>query len=685
MLDVLRRNKTSAIVYLFFGIIIVVFVFTFNTAGPSTGIGGAKSANEALAKVAGGAIDTGDLSLGMLLSVDAPTPSKKDFEVVQARERYKRTRLPFAAPDPEVFALSPFDGPVPELKLDKVMAELVESHLVASEADKRGLGATDEELRDRVLLLPRIFGHSGLGDEKGKFSRERYDSFVSYTLRTSKARLESFIKREILRDKMAQAVTAGVTVSDAEAKALVDADKGRAELEYASFDPESMAEAVQVNDAEVNVWLLSNQEKARKAYEERKDKFNQPAKAVVRGILFAASSTDPDEKKAAAKKAADAELAELKKAWDGTTPLPPAPGAVVPEGQPAPEPQPATALNPAEKLSRLAALFSEHAKSKTEHHNTKDVGGQFVDPKTQEDLAGTPFSKAIAEAVFKADAGALLGPLESQQGYWLVFVEQRIAAEQKTYEQVATQLGKEILKKERAETDLDKLAADFLAQAKAAPTKPLAEVAKAWNLAHGGQGDGAEGPVKPRDTGAIGQSPIEALQPGIAELLGMPSPAIAFDEIPGIGKVPALVRDLPKLKTDAPVAPAVYSTEGSKARYVARLKEKKPDAPAKDPLDEAAKDTSPKDAPEVDKTKADKESADKQLANAKRALTAIKKAEVYRAWYKALRDKAEKDGVVTFTESYKILQQEEIDRRRDQEKKVAAGGAATPAPSPFEE
>ena len=334
MLDVFRQKSRSTLIYVLFGVIILAFIFTFNTASRvsrSGGLGG--DTTEAMADVAGTTIDNHELSLAMLLSADAPQPGASGFEKMQAAQRYEKTRMLFSGVAPELAMLTPFDGPVPMLKAEKVLTELTESVLVAKAAADQGLAVSDAELSRRVMALQRIFG-SSLVDENGQFDPRKYDVFVRFTLGSSKAALEQFLRREILRDKLAAIVTAGITIAPAELDALVAADSKRPHLEFVALDADTAAHAVAVSDADADAYAAAHADKIQAAYDAKGEQYKSPEKYNVRGILVAAPARDAaeqdeakkkdlDEKWAEKKKAAEEVRADLDKAWKGDKPLDP--------------------------------------------------------------------------------------------------------------------------------------------------------------------------------------------------------------------------------------------------------------------------------------------------------------------------------------------------------------------------
>ncbi len=646
MLDSFRRNSRSVVIYVLFAILIIVFVLSFNV---STRVGGAGSgqSTDVLASVGGHDIDSGDINLAMTLSAKPPAPSAQGFERMQATQAYETTRLWASGATGESARLTDFDGPVPPLLTEKVMTEQIAAHLVNDEAKKQGLGVSDAELSHRVQ---RMFG-AALLDENGTFDPKKYDTLVRYTLGTTKAGLESLLRREILRDKLAAIATAGVVLTPAELDALVAADSQRPRLEVVTVDAESAGKTIQVNDADADAFAAAHPDKIQAAYDAKGEQYKVADKWDVRGILIEAPTSADPAKKAETEKARDekhaaaiALRAELDKAWNGEVDLPevstssdvPAEGVA----------KKATELQGQDKTDRLQGYFAKIAGEKTEHMITKDVGGKFI-AETAEALARTPFGPAVAEVVKSAEPGQLLGPIETPNGWWLLIVEKKAPGQTTPLESVKRDLARDLAAQERAVAELDTIAQSVADAAAATPTTALGEVVKSWNVKHGGK---TEGPLNSTETPPIGQSPLQALSGGIEAMLGMPSVPKDPNEVPGLGKVPEVVAAAWKLTAQNPVSKTVFKSEDGKSRYVIRL--------AKEADDEATKAAIAKSRDMLG-----------------RAVVQMRKVEAWHGFVKKLLQQAKADGKIKYTDEYAKRVDEEKKAFDEQQKRAPASAA----------
>ncbi len=671
MLDLFRNQTKNPFIWLILGIIIVAFVLTFNTSGPITGGPGGVEVSS-LIDVHGHAIDNRELGLAMSLSADPPPAGGTGFEQIQAKNRYEKSRMLFSGVPGELIPLTPFDGPVPPIKLEKIAQELIESILVANVAEEQGIGVSDAELNARVMRLQRIFDTT-FTDDDGNFDVRKYDIFARYRLNTSKSQLESLLRREIQRDKIAHIVTAGVNVTDAELDAIELAETKRPRLQLIAIDAASARTAVKPTDEEVTTWAEGHGKEIQAAYEAAGEAYRKPAKWSVRGILLKAEPKDviaaetDAAKKAKGEKewqdkkaAADALKAELDKVWSGETAIDP-PGDAQPldteekaaDGDAGAQKK-ITDVPEADRSKWLMAHFTKIAADKTEHGLTKDVGGQFIDDKSADALKLSPFGDAVSAALTAAEVGTLVGPVEGSHGWWIMVADKKTDAVETPLDTVKAKIARGLLQEERAGAELEKIAATVLATAAKMADKPLEDAAKAWNK----ETTGEEGsPLSATTAGPVGRSPLSAYSGGLQAMLGLPPQVQDPNDIPGIGKAPEIVAAAWKLNKDKPLADKTFKSADGKTHYVIRL-----DPPPVE--DDAAKAASAKSREQLRDT-----------------VTTIRRVATWQAFVRKLRDQAETDGNIERNEAWtQVLNAErqryiDATKRALANKKPAAGGS----------
>jgi|GEM_PF-1264777 len=324
----MRKNSGSLVTYLLFAMIIIVFVFTFNTIGPAEACGGAQGPggpNAELAEVGDVTIDTNKLALAEALIISPASPRSRSSQAMQRNFFYRATRYYFTPMRRSAFSdfgVEAFD--FTPIKVEKAMNTLIETLLVSEEAKKMGLSVSNGELKERLS------GTETFVDPKtGSFSSKMWEEWVR-RVRTTPTRMEEFLKQELLREKLVALVVSGVTVSDDEMLFHHRATKEKVNVEYVEIDEDTASPLLAVADADVKTWLQANQDKVKKYYDDNKSKYDKAERVVFRGIQFRAPNRtiiarEKDDKnrktmqsaRDAARKKAVAALAELnKKAGD---------------------------------------------------------------------------------------------------------------------------------------------------------------------------------------------------------------------------------------------------------------------------------------------------------------------------------------------------------------------------------
>ncbi|MCB9729314.1 MAG: SurA N-terminal domain-containing protein [Deltaproteobacteria bacterium] len=670
MLDILRSNTRSFIIYLLFSIIIIVFVFTFNTITPGEACGssGPATLGADFAQVEGTTVDASLFNMADAVTIDPPSPTANDFKALQRRYAYYSTRFPQLGV-PMAFAdFTPDPQRISPVKADKVMYDLIETLLVAGEARRAGLSVSDDELSERLLA------DDGWFDPKtGEFLRDRYESFVRYQLGTSPTRFESFLRDEMLREKLISVVVAGVGVSDAELAFHRKASGEKVDLELVVVDAAATAPLVQVEPEALAAWLAKNQDAVSRYYDEHSSDYNKEERVVVRGLQVKATNRaiverETDETKKAelqkeredARAKAEAALTELKAAEAPAAPEAPAaaeaPAAEEPAAEEAAVPP---AEDGAERVAKAEAApvegavtteaFEAAVTAHSDHAATKEAGGLFPEPRTRAEMGRWPFGSEAADAVFALQPGQVTGVIEVDSGFWVLRLERRLPAESRGLADARMEIAEKLYRQEKAAETQKAIADEVLAAAKKDPTQALEEAAQAVNQAHGLSEESTEG-LSARATGLFSRLPSGAI-----------GAAAEFGQVPGLGAAEELARAAFAAKEGQPVLDRVFSVEDGKKLVVARV------AGHEEASDEDADDVRG------------------QLLREKQKL-------FYRGWYDDLLRQATEEGDVEFTEAWRDRVKQDLDAFRESGGVLpgaegvpavpveGAEGAAAPAP-----
>lgn len=530
MLGTLRKQSRSVIIYVLFGIIIVVFVFTFNVASPDAGCAGAGTSSRAttLATVGDVRLDVSDLTMGMALSADPPPlGAAADPRAFQMEWLYRTTRFArLRGGDTRYLRYGPDPSRVSPIKARKVADDLIETYLVSEEARRLGLRAADHEVRDRLV--------SEFTDSDGQFRKGQYENWVRYGLKTSLGRFEDFVRREILRERMIDLLTAQVAVPEREARLVARLRAAKREYEYLEINPEPLARALPVGGEEVAAFLATREADARKYYEEHASEFRIEPRYDFHLAKFSAASkkmmglvTDDEQRKA------------LQESWaDAKTRAERAAGRL--KGQ---------------SGDSLVAAFEAMAREMSDHSATRERGGRVESPWPESGLS--LLDGVVASALASLEPGTASDPVAADDGYYLLLLRERVPGRDRPFEEVREDIARRLLQDEKVAGTLDAAVAATLAAARRDPTRSLRDVASEVNAPYAPQS-----PIRYGETGGVPATPSS-----LADLADWNA-----DSVPGLGASKELAQALRDLTPERPLADRVFQVEGSSSRYVVRLK-----------------------------------------------------------------------------------------------------------------
>lgn len=351
MLQAMRRNSRHAIIYVLFGILIAAFVISF---GPgSRGFGYSGPSSEYAAKVAGSTVSEQDFHFAYVALGGTQYPPQ------MARER--------------------------RLK-EFVMDKLIERELFAEEAERLGYNVSAKEVEDMiadgrmmVMGVPRRVDSYVYKD--GKFDYDRFKMVSQNQLGVTVRHFIEIEQRELLADKVREAMRVSTKVSPDEVKREFMERGLQVNLEYARFPERRYEDTVpDPTPAELDAYVKAHAADLKKQYDERSFLYKNLDKQVrVRHIVVdAPKQAVPDQQEAARTKITNA----LNKIKAGTP-------------------------------------FATVAKEVSSDDRTKNRGGEMGWRKK----GFTGFGDAVDKKVFAAKVGDLIGPERTERGFELIEVE----------------------------------------------------------------------------------------------------------------------------------------------------------------------------------------------------------------------------------------------------------------------
>ena len=287
MLEQMRQQSRSLLIYLLFSIVIVVFIVNF---GPqSIGGCGMRMPNRVTESAA---------------RVDGHTLTLKDWT-------YAYTML-------NAGSISPQQAKEIRLK-ETIMDLLIDRELLAAEAERLGFRVGDEEVEDLIAESKML----SMGREQkvpyvereGKFSYDAFRKFVQYHLGMSPKSFIDQQRREIMAARMRDLLRSGVAVSPDEVKDNYLRQSDRVNLEYLRFPIHRYENEVELRPDEIAAYAKANDEKLKKLYDMRKTALyeKQPRQRRLRFLLVAVPADADPDKIAETGKRADALAVRVRK------------------------------------------------------------------------------------------------------------------------------------------------------------------------------------------------------------------------------------------------------------------------------------------------------------------------------------------------------------------------------------
>lgn len=313
----------------------------------------------------------------------------------------------------------------------RIVQQMVEEEASLAEAERLGIRATDQEVTERIKSLPAF-------QENGQFIGEaRYRQVLN--MQNPPLRPDEFedqVRRGITMEKLHDALTDWITVSDQDIEREFRRRNEKVKLAVVNFPADKFREATAATDQEVSAWFESHKndykipekrkvkyalvdmqairnrtqvsaEDIQRHYQDNQQQFSTPEQVRASHILFKTEGKDAAE----VRKQADA---VLKRAKSG------------------------------EDFAKLANEFTDEEIGKTR-------GGDL-------DFFGRgAMAKEFEDAAFALEPGDISDIVQTQFGLHIIKVTDRRAAATKTLDEVRAQIEDQ-LKWERAQAEAQRTA-----------------------------------------------------------------------------------------------------------------------------------------------------------------------------------------------------------------------------------
>ena len=385
MLDLMRRQ--SYLIPIIFGGIIVIFAFNFGpgSAGCMRSMG---SPQNWAARVDGEAIQQQEFAVQY----------SRQFDFL--RRSAERSGQELTAEMADRYGIR-----------QMVINHLVDGKLLAQQATQRGLTVSDAELAEYLNE------QMGVGD----VTYDVYSDWVNRTFDMSVKRFEENTRAEVAASKLAQAISDGVVVSDAELKDAYVRMHDRVKIDYVRFtiDP---THAPEPSAADVAHLIATDMPAVSKEYDANLGEYRIPEQARVRQIVKRLPENAP--------------VADVAKARD--------------------------ALLALRKQIEAGADFGALAKEHSEDAKTAAAGGDMGF------IGHGQVARDLDQAIFNLGANQMPpDPIRTPEGLHLVQLQEIKAAQNKPIDEVKNQVAAAVLRHRAAQTVTQNQANAFLADLRA--------------------------------------------------------------------------------------------------------------------------------------------------------------------------------------------------------------------------
>ncbi|MEW5983383.1 MAG: peptidyl-prolyl cis-trans isomerase [Acidobacteriota bacterium] len=337
----------------------------------------------------------------------------------------------------------------------QILQQLVDQQAALAESERLGIGATDEEVGQRILTMPEF-------QENGQFiGEQRYRQMLSMArppLSTSE--FEASVRRQLVIDKLRAIVTDWITVTDAEADAEYRRRNEKVKVELVHVSSDTFRSEVKPTDADLAVYFEAHKEDYRIGERRRIRYLLIDVEAMRKGITV--STRDVERY-----------YNDNIETW--TTPEQVRASHILFMTEGKDEQTVRTAAEQVLAEARAGADFAELAKRSSEDKANAPIGGDL-------DYFGRGrMAPEFEEAAFSLEPGAISGLVRTQFGYHIIKVTDRRPGSVQSLEQVRPQIVDQ-LTSERADRQASLVATGLASEIKNAADLEKVAAARGWKV-----------------------------------------------------------------------------------------------------------------------------------------------------------------------------------------------------------
>ena len=317
-----------------------------------------------------------------------------------------------------------------QLGIDRqILQQLVDEEAMVAESIKQGFRVSDAEIRERILSMPGL-------QENGKFVGEQRYRMALQSQQLTTTEFERQLRRALQIEKLRNALTGWMSVSDADVAAEFRRRNEKVKLDVVPVTAEAFKNDVTVTDAEVTAYFDKSKEKYRVG-EKRKIKYTIVNVDQVRSTIKV-----PD---------ADIEAFYKQNLQQYQTPAQVRASHVLIKLEGRDEKAAQALAEEVAKKAKAGADFAALAKQYSEDESNKDNGGDL-------DYFGR--GRMVAEfeqAAFAMKPGEISNPVKTSFGYHVIKVVDNKPDTTRPIAEVRSEI-EEQLKWQQAQAEAEKIA-----------------------------------------------------------------------------------------------------------------------------------------------------------------------------------------------------------------------------------
>ncbi len=279
MLTRLREQSQSFLIFILFGMLIVVFIFFFGpqSQGWKPGGGGGSSMTWA-ARINGQEIPLQDIEIAVRRHAQDSMEAQQVYQMRSAARR-----------------------------------QIMDQVLLEQSARKMGLTVSETDVTN-YITGKRNPDFGAFRDRKGSFSYERYQAQVTQGFGARTEIYREAKGRELLLNRYLSFLSDQIKVSEAEVKAAFEAKNRKWNLEYLMVDPLEHAKKLPELKKEDGLkYAAAHEEEIKGYYEDNKKQYDREKEIKIRRILLRLPPNSTELQRQAVKKKAEALLTKARK------------------------------------------------------------------------------------------------------------------------------------------------------------------------------------------------------------------------------------------------------------------------------------------------------------------------------------------------------------------------------------